>query len=137
MGSGVFCCIRTSDPYGDRKIPEETEVCLGRSGSTKNAARIKLEKKLRKKDALGRIPIEGKFGQGKNGYRLNYIRAKTAATYGAWTRTIFLVMHLMVLLRCWCCFNYNQNLAVFRRSVCFAAAWTGYMPWTDEIFSSF
>jgi len=27
-------------------------------------------------DSRERIPIEGKFGQGKNGYRLNYIRAK-------------------------------------------------------------
>jgi Transposase DDE domain len=51
---------------------------------------------------LERIPIEGKFGQGKNGYRLNYIRAKTAQTSEAWIRAIFLVMNLMVLFRCWC-----------------------------------
>ena len=70
--------------------------------TAQNAAQIKLEKKLRKQDALERIPIEGKFGQGKNGYRLNYIRAKTAATSEAWIRAIFLVMNLMVLLRCWC-----------------------------------
>lgn len=67
-----------------------------------NAEQIKLEKKLRRQDALERIPIEGKFGQGKNGYRLNYIRARTAATSEAWIRAIFLVMNLMVLLRCWC-----------------------------------
>jgi hypothetical protein len=45
------------------------------------------------------IPIEGKIGQGKNGYRLNYIRAKTERTSEAWIRAIFLVMNLMVLLR--------------------------------------
>ena len=64
-----------------------------------NAEQIKLAKKQRKQDALERIPIEGKFGQGKNGYRLNYIRAKTAKTFEAWIRAIFLVMNLMVLLR--------------------------------------
>ena len=33
-----------------------------------DAEQIKLAKKQRKQDALERIPIEGKFGQGKNGY---------------------------------------------------------------------
>lgn len=46
-----------------------------------------------------RIPIEGKFGQGKNGYRLNYIRAKLPATSCAWINSIFLVMNLLTLLR--------------------------------------
>jgi len=75
--------------------------------TAQNAGQIKLEKKLRKQDALERIPIEGKFGQGKNGYRLNYIRARTAATSEAWIRAIFLVMNLMVLLRCWCVFYFG------------------------------
>ncbi|RWX49993.1 Transposase DDE domain-containing protein [Candidatus Electrothrix marina] len=46
-----------------------------------------------------RIPIEGKFGQGKNGYRLNYIRARLQRTSEAWINCIFLVINLMVLLR--------------------------------------
>jgi hypothetical protein len=70
--------------------------------NAENAEQIKLGKKLRRQDALERIPIEGKFGQGKNGYRLNYIRARTAATSEAWIRAIFLMMNLMVLLRYWC-----------------------------------
>ncbi len=37
-------------------------------------------KAQRREEYLQRIPIEGKFGQGKNGYRLNYIRAKRADT---------------------------------------------------------
>ena len=45
------------------------------------------------------MPIEGKFGQGKNGYRLNYIRAKRADTSFAWINSIFLVMNLLILLR--------------------------------------
>ena len=48
---------------------------------------------------LQRIPIEGKFGQGKNGYRLNYIRVKRADTSFAWINSIFLVMNLQILLR--------------------------------------
>jgi len=67
-----------------------------------NAEQIKLAKAQRKQDACERIPIEGKFGQGKNGYRLNYIRAKTAKTSEAWIKAIFLVMNLLVLLRSLC-----------------------------------
>lgn len=69
-----------------------------------NAEQIKQEKIQRRQDALDRIPVEGKFGQGKNGYRLNYIRAKTQKTSEAWINSIFLVMNLMVLLRI--CFFY-------------------------------
>ncbi len=53
----------------------------------------------RREEYLQRIPIEGKFGQGKNGYRLNYIRAKRADTSEAWINSIFLVMNLLILLR--------------------------------------
>ena len=56
-------------------------------------------KAQRREEYLQRIPIEGKFGQGKNGYRLNYIRAKRADTSAAWINSIFLVMNLLILLR--------------------------------------
>ncbi|CAH1385957.1 hypothetical protein NTGM5_180016 [Candidatus Nitrotoga sp. M5] len=49
------------------------------------------------------IPIEGKFGQGKNGYKLNYVRAKTEHTSEALTNSIFLVMNLKVLLKVFIC----------------------------------
>jgi len=64
-----------------------------------NAERLKSERKQRILDSRERIPIEGKFGQGKNGYRLNYIRAKLQSTSEAWINCIFLVMNLMVLFR--------------------------------------
>jgi len=64
-----------------------------------NAEEIKKAKAQRRQDALERIPIEGKFGQGKNGYRLNYIRARTMKTAEAWIRSIFLVMNLLILCR--------------------------------------
>jgi IS5 family transposase len=74
-----------------------------------NAEQMKREKLQRRQDALDRIPVEGKFGQGKNGYRLNYIRAKTQKTSEAWINSIFLVMNLMVLLRI-CCFYFFDRL---------------------------
>ena len=55
-----------------------------------------------------RIPIEGKFGQGKYGYRLNDIRAKRADTAAAWINSIFLVMNLLILVRVFICL---RNLA--------------------------
>lgn len=67
--------------------------------TAENCERLKEQKKQLRQDALDRIPIEGKFGQGKNGYRLNYIRARLRKTSEAWINSIFLVMNLMVLLR--------------------------------------
>jgi IS5 family transposase len=64
-----------------------------------NQAELKQLKAQRREDYRQRIPIEGKFGQGKHGYRLNYIRAKRADTSVSWINSIFLVMNLMVLLK--------------------------------------
>jgi hypothetical protein len=64
-----------------------------------NTEELKRLKAQRREEYLQRIPIEGKFGQGKNGYRLNYIRAKRADTSSAWINSIFLVMNLLILLR--------------------------------------
>jgi IS5 family transposase len=64
-----------------------------------NREQIKQAKAQRRQDDLQRIPMEGKFGQGKHGYRLNYIRAKRANTSFAWINTIFLVMNLLILER--------------------------------------
>ncbi len=64
-----------------------------------NREELKLLKAQQREEYLQHIPIEGDFGQGKNGYRLNYIRAKRADTSGAWINSIFLVMNLLILLR--------------------------------------
>jgi len=74
---------------------------LGRPKKLTEENREELQrlKTQRREEYLQRIPIEGKFGQGKNGYRLNYIRAKRADTSAAWINSIFLVMNLLVLLR--------------------------------------
>ncbi len=70
-----------------KKVTEENREALGRLQAQ------------RREDYRQRIPIEGKFGQGKNGYRLNCIRAKRADTSAAWINSIFLVMNLLILLR--------------------------------------
>jgi len=71
---------------------------LGRPPKTTRSEQA-ASKQKRQKDYRERIPIEGKFGQGKNGYNLNYIRARTAETSEAWIRSIFMVMNLLVLIR--------------------------------------
>jgi len=74
---------------------------LGRPKLTteENREQLKQAKAQRCQDYRQRIPIEGKFGQGKSAYRLNYIRAKRAHTAFAWINSIFLVMNLMILQR--------------------------------------
>lgn len=74
---------------------------LGRPRQVTEANReeVKRLKAQRREEYLQRIPIEGKFGQGKNGYRLNYIRAKRSDTSTAWINSIFLVMNLIILLK--------------------------------------
>ena len=64
-----------------------------------NREQLKQEKQQRQADYRQRIPIEGKFGQGKRAYGLNQIQAKTACTSEAWINSIFFVMNLLVLLR--------------------------------------
>ena len=53
------------------------------------------QKAKRKKEAAERNHIEAKFGQGKNGYNLNKIRAKLRETSESWVSCIFFVMNLI------------------------------------------
>ena len=46
-------------------------------------------------EAAERNRIEGRFGQGKNGYSLNEIRARLRATSESWVACIFFVMNLL------------------------------------------
>ena len=62
-------------------------------------AELKLLAAQRREEYVQRIPIEGKFGQGKNGYRFNNFRAKRADASTAWINSIFLVMNLLILLK--------------------------------------
>jgi IS5 family transposase len=67
--------------------------------SAENAEQLKADKKQREKEYRQRIPIEGKFGQGKGAYRMNYIRAKRSDTSISWVNGIFFVMNLLVLFK--------------------------------------
>jgi transposase, IS5 family len=55
------------------------------------------KKQKRKKEAAERNHIEGKFGQGKNGYNLNKIRARLKDTSESWISCIFFIMNLISL----------------------------------------
>lgn len=53
------------------------------------------KKRKRKAEITERNQIEGKFGQGKNGYNLNQIRATLRKTSESWIATIFFIMNLI------------------------------------------
>ncbi|PIE55795.1 MAG: hypothetical protein CSA34_07165 [Desulfobulbus propionicus] len=79
--------------FGDNeleRLPKETEA---------NQQKRKRRRQRHREDRQNRIPIEGKFEQGKNGYRLNAIRARLQKTSTAWINSIFLVTNLMVLVK--------------------------------------
>lgn len=55
------------------------------------------EKKALQKEMRGRNAIEGKFGQGKNGYGLAKIKARLKDTSESWIMAIYFVMNLVKL----------------------------------------
>jgi hypothetical protein len=71
----------TAPPLGRRKS-KETETYY--------------QKQKRRKEAAERNHIEGKFGQGKNGYNLNEIRARLKNTSESWISCIFFIMNLIL-----------------------------------------
>jgi len=68
-----------------------TAPALGR----KSKKTTQYQKAKRKKEYAERNHIEAKFGQGKNGYNLNKIRAKLKETSESWVSCIFFVMNLV------------------------------------------
>jgi len=53
------------------------------------------QKRKQKLEQGMRNQVEGKFGQGKNGYNLNKVRARAARTSESWIAAIFFVMNLV------------------------------------------
>ena len=71
-----------------------TAVPLGRrKGKEKETY---YQKRKRRKEAAERNHIEGKFGQGKNGYNLNEIKARLKSTSESWISCIFFIMNLIL-----------------------------------------
>jgi hypothetical protein len=66
------------------------------------------QKRKKKQEATERNHIEGKFGQGKNGYNLNKIRAKLSETSESWVSCIFFIINLLN-------FEKEYFLTVFKR----------------------
>lgn len=66
-----------------------------RKVTAENKKELASEKRKRQQEYRERIPIEGKFGQGKNGYDLGYLRARTSKTSGSWIGAIFFVMNII------------------------------------------
>lgn len=65
---------------------------LGRPPKMSAAQKRKLQKEMG-----GRNEIEGKFGQGKNGYGLQKIKARMKATSESWIMSIYFIMNLIKL----------------------------------------
>lgn len=59
-----------------------------------NTARLREEAQLARQDELDRIPIEGKFGQGKRWYGIDRVMTKLAGTSETAIAICFLVMNL-------------------------------------------
>ena len=77
-----------------------------------NKEQLKRLKAQRREEYRQRIPIEGKFGQGKNGYQLDYVRTKRADTSSAWIASVFLVMNLLILVRVFFALNLEWQKTV-------------------------
>ena len=99
-----------ADPiYGtreNRKYLNKNDIIFGgkplgrpKKETEENKAVLRAEKAKRKQMYQGRIPIEGKFGQGKNAYGLDNIAARTLETSESWIAMIFLVMSLVKLAK--------------------------------------
>jgi len=54
------------------------------------------QKRRRRNEAAERNHIEGKFGQGKNGYNLDKIRTRLKNTSESWIVCIFFIMNLIL-----------------------------------------
>ncbi|MBF0190784.1 MAG: transposase [Magnetococcales bacterium] len=88
-----------------------------------NREELREAKRQRRRDHLERIPIEGKFGQGKNRHGLAKIRAKLADTSASWIRAIFLVMNLNLLVRFFFALNRPFLNAAFASLLARMVAW--------------
>lgn len=97
--------VVTDQKYGSRKNRKWLKQrkirysgkALGRPKKSPTPEDVKL-KKIKKAENKMRSQIEGKFGQGKNGYDLRKIRARKDETSKSWIAAIFFVMNLVRFL---------------------------------------
>jgi len=82
----------------NRRYLKERNIRLTAEPQGRKPTKNKLsnyQKRKKKKEATERNHIEGKFGQGKNAYNLNKIRAKLKNTSESWVSCIFFIMNLI------------------------------------------
>lgn len=76
-----------------------------------------------------RNQVEGKFGQGKNGYNLNKVRARAAKTSESWIAAIFFVMNLIKFSKEFLSAFFNKILSsLFSVPVIFIWCRNEYIP---------
>lgn len=80
----------------NRKALEGLGIRLcGKNLGRKSEQKKKEEEKKMIEEQKQRVRIEGKFGQGKNGYELNKIRMRKSSTSESMVAMIFFVMNLV------------------------------------------
>lgn len=123
---GFYPEVVIADPaYGgreNRQYLKELGIRFGgkplgkpRKETPENREEFKAQKEQRRIDYLARIPIEGKFGQAKGRYRLNYIKAKLAITSAGWIGAIFLIMNIVKMTKSFAVFLFALTLNWFCR----------------------
>jgi len=86
---------RTNRAYLSERGIRITAPALGRRISKNKVTAYRRRK--HRIEAVQRNEIEAKFGQGKNGYNLNKIRARLKETSESWVACIFFIMNLIKL----------------------------------------
>jgi hypothetical protein len=86
---------RTNRAYLSERGIRITAPPLGRKISKSRVTAYRRRK--HRLEAVQRNEIEAKFGQGKNGYNLNKIRARLKETSESWVACIFFIMNLIKL----------------------------------------
>ncbi|HYK46207.1 MAG TPA: IS5 family transposase, partial [Parafilimonas sp.] len=94
-------CIVADSIYhtkANKKFCEDNHIQLvGKRLSKRALSKMSSkEKKEYRKLHNSRNQVEGKFGQGKNGYGLNEIKAKYANTSASWIAAVYFVMNILV-----------------------------------------
>lgn len=91
-------------------------------------------RRKKRKERAERNHIEGKFGQGKNGYNLNQIRAKLKDTSESWIACIFFVMNLLKYAGN---FSFEYFLALYKWLKQIMSPQSGLIGLTNILFLDF
>jgi hypothetical protein len=95
---GAVSADRIFGSRANRKYLKENGIrFIGKALGRPPAATSASQDKALQKEMAGRNAIEGKFGQGKNGYGLAKIKARLKDTAESWIMSIYFVMNLVKL----------------------------------------